>query len=60
LVQPDFLYAASLLQLQEAGQRTFQYRGAKLWNSLESELENIPTISSFKKKIFRNILLCMQ
>ena len=34
-----------------AGQRTFQYRGTKLWNNLESELKNIPTISSFKKKL---------
>jgi hypothetical protein len=56
LVHPNFLYAASLLQLQEAGQRTFQYRGAKLWNSLESELKNIPTISSFKKKLQFKIL----
>jgi hypothetical protein len=40
----------------EAGQRTLRYRGAKLWNSLESELKNIPTISSFKKKLKFKIL----
>ena len=33
-----------------AGQRTFQYRGAKLRGNLGSKLKNIPTISSFKKK----------
>ena len=39
-----------------AGQRTFNYRGAKIWNDLDDKLKNITSITIFKKEL-REILL---
>jgi hypothetical protein len=39
-----------------AGQRTFNYRGAKIWNDLDDKLKNITSIIIFKKEL-REILL---
>jgi hypothetical protein len=39
-----------------AGQRTFNYRDAKIWNVLDDKLKNITSITIFKKEL-REILL---
>ena len=39
-----------------AGQRTFNYRDAKIWNDLDDKLKNITSITIFKKEL-REILL---
>jgi hypothetical protein len=39
-----------------AGQRTFNYRGGKIWNDLDDKLKNITSITIFKKEL-REILL---
>ena len=33
------------------GQNSFAYRGAHLWNSLESEVKNAPSVSVFKHRL---------
>ena len=33
------------------GQRCFSYRGAKLWNSLDSEVKKSSTLRTFKKEL---------
>jgi hypothetical protein len=40
-----------------AGQRTFNYRGAKIWNDLDDKLKNITSITISFKKELREILL---
>ena len=34
-----------------AGQKCFSYRGAKLWNSLGTEVRNSSTLRAFKKEL---------
>ena len=38
------------------GQRTFNYRGAKIWNSLDNDLKLMPSFKSFKKKLKKDML----
>ena len=46
----------SLLKCSLAtGQRAFAFRGAKTFNSLPKFIRDTETLSSFKRKIFKNI-----
>ena len=38
------------------GQRTFSFRGAKLWNSLLPEIKSEQSLKSFKKKLYKYLL----
>ena len=38
------------------GQRTFSFRGAKLWNSLPPEIKSEQTLKSFKHKLHKHFL----
>ena len=33
----------------DSGQRTFYYRAVKIWNKLDNELKQIPSLGNFKK-----------
>ena len=37
------------------GQRTFNFRGAKLWNSLLPEIKSQATVKSFKRKLYQQL-----
>ena len=39
------------------GQRTFSFRGAKLWNSLLPEIKSEQTLKSFKHKLHKHFLI---
>ena len=43
-----------LWPLSEAGKRTFNYRGATLWNSLPAQTKNQTTMNSFKETLSAN------
>ena len=38
------------------GQNCFAYRGAKIWNSLDTELKQISTLGSFNRKLKMKLL----
>ena len=38
------------------GQRSFAYRGAKIWNSLKEELKSEPNFIKFKKPLKSSLL----
>ena len=38
------------------GQRTFHYRGAKLWNDLDNNTKQMPSLRSFKNKLKKDML----
>ena len=38
-----------------AGQRTFKYRGAKIWNNLNPILKQEPNIKNFKQRLEANL-----
>ncbi len=38
------------------GQRTFHYRGAKLWNDLENNTKQMPSLRGFKNKLKKDML----
>ena len=38
-------------------QRSFSYRGAKLWNNLSNDLSNVNSVKAFKSKLTRQLLL---
>ena len=44
MVQPKF-------KTRTFGYRSFTYYGAKIWNSLPSDLKQSPTLNSFKKEL---------
>ena len=39
------------------GQRSFSYRGAKLWNNLSNDLKNVNSVKAFKSKLTKQLLL---
>ena len=39
------------------GQRSFSYRGAKLWNNLSNDLKNVNSLKAFKSKLTKQLLL---
>ena len=39
------------------GQRSFSYRGAKLWNNLSDDLKNVNSVKAFKLKLTKQLLL---
>ena len=39
------------------GQRTFNYRGAKIWNSLDNDIKLVPPLKSFKNKLKKDMLV---
>ena len=38
------------------GQRTFHYRGAKLWNDLDNNTKQMPSLRRFKNKLKKDML----
>ena len=38
------------------GQRTFHYRGAKLWNDLDNNTKQMPSLKNFKNKLKKDML----
>ena len=38
------------------GLRTFNYRGAKLWNELDNNTKLMPSLKSFKNKLKKDML----
>ncbi len=38
------------------GQRTFHYRGAKLWNDLDNNTKQMPSLRGFKNKLKKDML----
>ena len=51
---------SNLLQIpvfkSASGQRTFYYRGVKIWNDLDDVLKNEPSLIGFKTKLKKSIL----
>lgn len=39
------------------GQRSFSYRGAKLWNNRSNDLKNVNSVKAFKSKFTKQLLL---
>ena len=40
-----------------SGQRTFKYRGAKLWNELDKETKLLINLTMFKIKLKTNLMM---
>ena len=38
------------------GQRTFHYRGVKLWNDLDNNTKQMPSLRGFKNKLKKDML----
>ena len=38
----------------DTGQRTFQYRATEIWNDLDDDLKQIPSLAKFKKNLQNN------
>jgi len=37
------------------GQRSFAYRGAKIWNELSDDLKSLPSVKAFKGHLIKHI-----